>query len=149
MNIRKAAIKDIDEIMKLIKDAVHDMQRRGVDQWDDIYPNREVIEEDVESGNLFVYDDDIIKGIIVLNEYQDEEYNAVDWKYRKTRILVIHRLCISTKYQSAGLARAMVRFAEDYARKNKYEAIRLDTFIDNERACKLYQGEGYKGGRQG
>lgn len=144
MNIRRAVIGELDEIMQLIKLAIDDMQQRGIDQWDNIYPNKKVITEDILDNNLFVYEDGGIKGIIVLNEHQDEEYKAVNWKYQNVRALVIHRLCISPQYQGKGAAKVLVKFADEHARKNGYASIRLDTFIYNERACRLYKSFGYE-----
>ena len=144
MIIQKANINDHGIIMNIIRDAITDMVARGIDQWDDIYPNAEVIRNDLGAGTLYVcIDESIIKGIIVLNEYQDKEYQSLNWQYTSGKHLIIHRLCIDPKYQGHGIARLMVDFAEQYGRENHYQSIRLDAFIHNKRACKLYEQAGY------
>ena len=43
MKIRKGKTEDVKEIIKIIKDAIIDMESEGIDQWDNIYPNEDVI----------------------------------------------------------------------------------------------------------
>lgn len=65
--IRKALREEIGEIMELIAKCVQVMQAGGSDQWNESYPNREVIGLDIECGTLYVYiDNEAIAGIIVL-----------------------------------------------------------------------------------
>ena len=144
MNIRKCKADELDMVMELIREAVKDMRCRGIEQWDEIYPNIEGIAKDIAQGSLYVYEDEVIKGIVVLNEYQDKEYEEVNWEFADDKPLVIHRLCIHPGYQSKGIAGAMVRYADEYARANGYLSIRLDAFPQNERACCLYKKAGYK-----
>ncbi|MDP4088644.1 MAG: GNAT family N-acetyltransferase [Bacillota bacterium] len=144
MDIRKASQQEVSMIMELVKKAVADMISKGIEQWDDIYPNIEVISRDIAEGNLYVYHDGVIKGIVVLNEYQDKEYEEVQWEKQCGKPMVIHRLCIAPQSQGSGIARAFIDFAEEYAKRNEYDSIRLDTFIHNLRACRLYEGKGYK-----
>lgn len=144
MIIRKAVKQEAKFIMDLIKRAVRDMIDKGIEQWDDIYPNMEVISRDIDESSLYVYDDSGIKGIIVLNEYQDKEYEDVEWEEQHGRPMVIHRLCIDPDYQGTGIARRFLDFAEEHARERGYDSIRLDAFVHNPRACRLYEGKGYR-----
>lgn len=145
MKIRKGNSEDIKEIIKIIKDAIIDMESEGIDQWDSIYPNEEVISNDVYEGNLYVYiDENIIKGFIILNEFQDREYEAIKWENNADKNLVIHRLCINPKYKGKGIATTLIEYAERFAKDNKYEAIRLDCFTQNNHACKLYEKNCYE-----
>jgi len=140
MEIRKAKIGELEAIMLIIKEVVIDMQASGIDQWDTLYPNKEVIGEDIMQGNLYVStEDDIIKGIVALNEAQAEEYGALDWKYSSGKQMIIHRLCVKPTCQRNGIAQSLIKFSEDFARSYVYNAIRLDTFIHNKRACKFYE----------
>lgn len=143
--IRKGRVEDIPLIMNLIKDAVNDMESKGVFQWDSLYPNEEIISFDVSNGCLYVYEDSgYVKGIVVLNEYQDKEYEEVNWEYNSGKQLVVHRLCILPKYQSQGIARCLIEFAGQHGKREGYSSIRLDTFVYNKRACNLYERSGYK-----
>lgn len=144
MEIKKAKIDDVGEIMRTVKCAVADMHEQGVYQWDHTYPSEEIITDDLNEGNLYVYvDENIIKGFIVLNEYEDKEYKELNWKYNEGKHLVVHRLCVNPKYKGKGIATKLIEYAGIYGRDNNYSAIRLDTFIDNKPACRLYEKHGY------
>lgn len=144
MKIEKGKIEDINEIVKIIKDTVSDMHEQKIYQWDHTYPSKEIITEDIHEENLYVYrDENIIKGFVVLNEYEDKEYEELDWKYNKGKHLVIHRLCVNPKYKGKGIATKLIEYADIYGRDNNYSAIRLDTFIDNKPARRLYEKKGY------
>ena len=52
--IRKADIKDIDQIMEMYSSCVKGMIEAGIDQWDDTYPNSEVIYKDIKHSTYYV-----------------------------------------------------------------------------------------------
>lgn len=145
MKIKKAQISDADKIMTVINNAVIDMESEGIHQWDCVYPNMDVVKADISEGNLYVYfDEGIIKGIIVLNEFQNEEYKLIKWEQDQGRNLVIHRLCIDPKYKGQRLATKFVKFAEEFGRANNYQSIRLDAYAKNQHALNLYEKNNYK-----
>ena len=45
--IRRATIHDVDRILSIIRDAQLSLRDLGIDQWQDGYPSRDVIEEDI------------------------------------------------------------------------------------------------------
>lgn len=143
--IRKGNIDDIQSIMNIIKAATLEMESKNIHQWDEIYPDKAVINEDIANGNLLVNEEDgIISALIVLNEDQSEEYGDLNWKYTSGKQLVIHRLCVDPKAQGGGIARRLLEYADEFAVKNGYRAIRLDAFAQNERALRLYEKNGYE-----
>ena len=52
LQFRKAEIDDLDALVALYGSAAQDMFRQGIDQWDEYYPDREILAEDVESGDM-------------------------------------------------------------------------------------------------
>ena len=143
--IRKGKKEDIVSIMNIIKAATLDMESKHIHQWDDIYPDVITIDDDIDKGNLSVYEDNgFIYALIVLNEDQSEEYKKLNWKYTSGKQLVIHRLCVDPRAQSHGIARILLQYTDDFAIQNKYHSIRLDAFPSNKRALKLYEKNGYE-----
>ena len=65
MIIRKAEKQDLDDIMQVYKSCVDGMIALGIDQWDETYPNRDIIEQDLEIGDYYVglIDNEIVAGI--------------------------------------------------------------------------------------
>ncbi len=54
MEFRLGKTQDLDSICLLIKDAIVEMEKNGIYQWDDLYPTREDFEEDIRNNNLYV-----------------------------------------------------------------------------------------------
>lgn len=136
---------DIDEIMAMVGEAIRQMESESIDQWNEDYPTREVFLSDLSVGTLFgIEQDDKILGIITVNEEQSPEYEELSWEGPNDNVAVIHRLVVHPQYQRQGLARILMDFAEDHAKKGGYDSIRLDAYSKNPRALRLYEQRGYK-----
>lgn len=146
IDIAPGRAEDLDAILSLTSACGRHMRENGIDQWDENYPDRESLANDLRSETLFVYrEGKEILGIVVLNEKQDEEYIQIHWSTSEDeKNLVVHRLAVQPLAQGRGIARKLMDFAEDYARKMKYHAIRLDTYSQNPRNQKFYQKRGYR-----
>lgn len=143
--IRKAQSHEIGEIMELIAKCVQVMQAGGSDQWDDSYPNQEIISSDIENGTLYAYvDNGAIAGILVLDENQSELYRDIKWTQEQGPHLVMHRLAVHPEVQGKGIARKLIAFAEEHARISGYTSIRMDTYTKNTRALAIYPNLGYE-----
>ncbi len=130
--------------MEMIARCVAVMQAGGSDQWDSQYPNRDVISEDIKQGTLFVAESEgRIRGMIVLDENQDDQYETIHWKEDDGPHLMMHRLAVDPEAQGQGIARKMVEFTEEKAVSDGYRSIRLDTYAKNAAALRLYHGLGY------
>ncbi|WP_151736655.1 GNAT family N-acetyltransferase ['Paenibacillus yunnanensis' Narsing Rao et al. 2020] len=144
-DIRQAASGEIAEIMELIAACVQVMQAGGSDQWDETYPNQEILLADIAAGTLYAYFlDGAVAGILVLDEHQSEQYREIQWPQNEGTYLVMHRLAVHPEAQGKGIARKLITFAEQLARKKGYTGIRLDTYSKNTPALALYKGMGYE-----
>ena len=56
--IRKAATKDLEDILEIVEDAQQSLKNRSIDQWQNGYPNRESILADISKGIGFVAEAD-------------------------------------------------------------------------------------------
>ncbi len=137
--------EELDAILALTRACGKHMRENGIDQWDEHYPDRDSLKRDIETNTLFVYrENNEILGIIVLNETQDPEYADIHWSTSDTdRNIVVHRLAVSPEHQGKGIARKIMDFAEEWAKENQYDAIRLDTFSQNPRNQRFYKNRGY------
>lgn len=143
--ISHGELHEIDEIIALTKACGLHMRQNGIDQWDENYPDRESILNDLETKTLFAYrENDTVLGIVVLNEKQDEEYAEINWSTSEDqRNLVVHRLAVLPDQQGKGIARKLMDFAETFAKEQGYDAIRLDTFSQNPRNQRFYENRNY------
>ncbi len=144
MEMIKVAHQQITSVMSLITDAIREMERNGVFQWDDVYPDQDILLADIDSGSLYSsLKDDTLIGIIAINESQSPEYLSIRW-VDKGHPLCVHRLCIDPRFQGQGEAKRLMQFAENFGRENHYSSIRLDAFIDNKKAVGLYDSLNYQ-----
>jgi GNAT superfamily N-acetyltransferase len=142
--IRKSLFDDLVTIEKVLEDVKADMNSNGIDQWDSEYPNRKILKQDIEHQVGYVYvENEKVLSYMVLNESYDKEYDLLTWKYGSP-FLVLHRLFVSPTAQGKGISSKMIKFAEQYARENGYNSIRLDAFSLNQTANMVYLQKGYE-----
>ncbi len=145
LEYRTAVDSDLDEVHALISAATAAMIKDNILQWDEIYPNREIIAEDIENGQLTVgTDNGRIAVIYTLNQECDEGYTNGEWEYTDNSFCVVHRLCVSPEYQNKGIGRSAMLRIEDEARKIGVTSVRLDAFSENPAALRLYENLGFR-----
>lgn len=145
MEIIKATHDDATSIMELIKDCVIDMQAKGILQWNEDYPNLQAINTDVQTNSAHIIKfNSLCIATITLNEEQSPEYQEITWLKDDCKPLVVHRLAIHPSYQNQGIAKRLMLFAEQFAVRNGYTSIRLDTYSANSFALRLYEKLGYQ-----
>ncbi|WP_429375524.1 GNAT family N-acetyltransferase [Paenibacillus sp. DS2015] len=145
MSIIRPEKTDIHTIFEIFQECRFDLDAQGIKQWDDIYPNKEVIEEDIQNQSIFILKhDEEIAGVVSYDEMEIEEYKSVDWKHKDGRNIVIHRLSIRPKYQGQGIAKKLIQFVHGKSRQELYTSVRLDVYSDNQRAIDFYKKLGYE-----
>ena len=143
--IRKAKLPEIEKLLIITRSCAAKMTSEGIQQWNDFYTNKEVFQKDMQRGELFVLISDAVPiGCITISSEKDIEYNNVDWLTKDDRHYYIHRLAVAPEFQKLGYAKKLMDFAEDLAKNNNINSIRLDTFSKNRRNQKFYEARGYK-----
>lgn len=136
--------EQLQQIYKIYQNAIDNMDRHGIHQWDAIYPNIKDLEEDISKQEMYVVmSGTAIVAAYVLNAQYDDEYNNGNWKYTDIPFMVIHRLCVDPEYQNQGYAKKIMIYIEDVLRSKGIEVIRLDTFTENPYSLKLYRKLGF------
>ncbi len=143
--VRPARPEDMDAVENLFRDAIASMQAQGIDQWDEQYPDRDVMDADQAAGTLWIFEKSGELAVVVtLNEDAYCEYAKIPWRHAEVRPLLVHRLCVRADLQGRGIARSVMLWVERHASEQGYGAIRLDTFTENRSAIRLYEGLGYE-----
>jgi len=144
IDIREASTADVEPVIDLVCACIARMRSQGIDQWDDVYPDRGTIEGDIHAGNAVVaIADQTLAGFAVLNEHQEVEYGKVPWSFT-SRAAVIHRMMVAPSIEGRGIARALMTFLERCATLSGYASIRLDAFVNNARAVRFYERCDYR-----
>ena len=145
MIIRKANKRDLEGIMKMYGSCVKGMIENGIDQWDDTYPNLEIINEDLTNGTYYVSEmDGTIIGGINIDQNQDETYLTLKWKDESNAFLVVHRLGVKKEFWNKKIGKDLMLFTESLVIKRELKSIRLDTYSGNLKAMQFYIRLGYK-----
>jgi len=144
MIIRKAEILDLENIMLMYRSCVGGMIANGIDQWDESYPNTEVIMEDLIAKTYFVaIENEIIIAGINIDQKQDDTYLALDWEDKRNQFLVVHRLAVKVEFWNDGIGKSLMLFTENLVMEKGLNSIRLDTYSGNPKAMEFYRRLGY------
>lgn len=144
MIIRKANKTDLDNIMKMYKSCIKGMLENGIDQWDDAYPNTEIISQDLNVGTYYVAEmDETIIGGINIDNNQDDTYLHLDWEDKSDSFLVVHRLGVKEEFWNKKIGKNMMLFSEKLVIEKGLKSIRLDTYSGNPKAMEFYRRLGY------
>ena len=144
-NFRKATLSEINPIWDILQQAIIRRKNDGSNQWQDGYPNLEVVKKDIEkeSGYVLTEGEKIIGYIAVLiNDEPAYEKIEGEWLTNDDFVL-FHRVAIAENYLGKGLAKMMINYIEDFALKNKINSIKADTNFDNFAMLNIFEKLGY------
>lgn len=125
--IELAKKDDILSLVEIIDQAKEYLKSKGVNQWQDGYPNSDTLLEDISLNRLYVLKEkDIIIGLFAIIDYEKTyDYIEGDW-LSDERYLAIHRVAIRNDYKGQNYAKEIF----DYA-KTLCPYLRIDTHVDN------------------
>lgn len=137
MTIRKTVSCDIDDIMPILEEARQTIASLGIDQWQDGYPNREVISEDVRLERSYVLvKDGAIIGTFALIEDGEPLYDKIENGHwisgdDSRDYNAVHRVAIAVSARGSGAASKMLEFVFDMTKISKKGSVRIDTHEGN------------------
>lgn len=128
MEFRKAGTQDIDRILEIYSESREFMRSTGnLYQWGNGYPERELIEEDIQGGNFYIAEEEgEISAVFAMLDGPDETYLVIkDGQWLNSEPYgVIHRIAVAKK--GNGIVSECFKFAFE-----RYGNIRIDTHKDN------------------
>ncbi|CAN1552831.1 NAT_SF domain containing protein [Flavobacteriaceae bacterium] len=144
-HFRKAKISEIPPIWDILQLAIQRRKEEGSDQWQDGYPNPEVVHKDIEKEAGFVLTDgETIVGYSAILINDEPQYAKIEGKWlTNDDFVVFHRVAISEAYLGKGCAKIMIGFIEDFARNNNIYSVKADTNFDNIGMIKVFEKLGY------
>lgn len=146
MHIRLANIKDIDSILGIIKQAQTYFKENGIDQWQNNYPNIEIIKSDIEREVSYVIvENEKIIGTFMHAIEEDITYKKIyngEWLY-DGEYAVIHRIAVDNEYKGKGLIGFVVEFVSEKIGKENIASIRIDTHEENKSMRKALEKNGF------
>ena len=149
MEIRRTRKEDIDAIMPIFDEARTTIATLGIDQWQNGYPSRAVIEADAQKSQSYcVATDGEIAGTFALIDDGEPTYDEIfEGKWLtgngKEHYFAIHRVAISVKSRGSGVSAEIIDFCTAMARKAGKISLRIDTHRGNVVMRRMLEKNGF------
>lgn len=142
---RLAEPADAHKIWDIIAQAILRRKEEGSSQWQDGYPNLQVINDDIsEKAGYVLCADEQVVGYIALKVNDEPEYARLKGTWlTDDDFLVMHRVAIHEQFLGKGLAKRLLQNAEDVAREKQINSIKADTNYDNKAMLHIFESLGY------
>ena len=136
LTIRKTISADIPSLMEIFDEARETIAKLGIDQWQNGYPSREIIENDVNDGISYAAElDGALLGTFVMLTDGEPTYDKIyEGKWltgSSSDYVAIHRVAIRLSARGSGLSGKIIEYAEDFAKSVNRRSLRIDTHEGN------------------
>lgn len=146
-SLRPAEAEDITTILEFVGGAQRRLAESGIDQWQNGYPNRERIENDVLAGvgRVLCIDGRAIAygAVVYTGESAYNNLQGGSWLTEGTHYATIHRLCVADEEVGKGVGKAFMALVEKEVALRGVASIRVDTHPDNRIMQSLISSLGY------
>ena len=146
MEIRHSQAVDTDGLMQLFEEARKTIATLGIDQWQNGYPSREVIEEDIRGGISYLAEEDgeICATFVLLSDGEPTYDKIYEGRWRTDGDYVaLHRVAIAVKNRGRGLAERILHYSADFAKNKGINALRIDTHRGNVVMRRMLEKNGF------
>jgi GNAT superfamily N-acetyltransferase len=144
-NFRKASLEEQPAIWEILAQAIQRRKEDGSKQWQDGYPNPEVVREDIEKGHGYVMTEgEEILGYVAVLINDEPAYADIVGKWQTDGDFVVyHRVAISEKHIGKGLSKVMLNFIDEFALQHGITSVKADTNFDNPKMMGAFEKSGY------
>lgn len=143
---RLAQESDIDSILNIITQAQKYLKEAGVNQWQNGYPNRTSIEQDIEGKKAYVLErEGKILATAALSFNDECTYDVIyEGKWLSEGSYgVIHRVAVAQNYKGEGIAGRFFAQLEEICKEQGAKSIKIDTHEDNQSMQRLLKKLGF------
>ncbi len=149
MRISKAKASHISSMMEIVLDAQKYLAQLGIDQWQNGYPNEAVLLNDINHRESYCVHNDAgqLMGMTMFTTRPEITYYTIDgnWLTAENALYgVIHRLAVSNRFRSHGVAKFIFEQCEGQLKANNISSMRIDTHEENKGMQKLIGQLGYE-----
>lgn len=134
MVFREAEKKDLASIAAIIHQAQEDLRSKKVDQWQNGYPNEEIILADIHRRENYVLEEEgKVIATVVFSFRGEPSYEKIyEGKWISDQpYAVIHRIAVDRNRKKAGAATRILEEIVCICREKNVLSIRIDTHRDN------------------
>lgn len=145
MNLRKANQSDLPVIWEIIQYAIAQRKQDGSDQWQDGYPNKTTLQQDLDKGYAYlVTDNDEVLAYAAIIFDKEPAYEGIEGKWLTNGdYAVVHRVAASKSAKGKGIATWFFHELENLCKEQQVYSIKVDTNFDNIPMLKILEKLGY------
>ena len=149
MEIKQATQENVPAMLGLFDEARSTIAALGIDQWQNGYPSRQVVEQDIAlSQSYVVVDDGQLCGTFVLIENGEPTYDIIydgHWPTGDDNhdYVAIHRVAVSVRMRGKGISTAIIDYAAARARALGRASLRIDTHQGNVVMRRMLEKHGF------
>ena len=143
---RKSEEKDIDKIVEILEKAKIEIKKLGINQWQNGYPNRDVILSDIKNGNSYIIEDEekIVATAALIFEKESPYSNISEGKWiTDSDYSVIHRIAVDSELKNRGYSSKLLKKLEEVSKEKLVYSIKIDTHEDNKTMQRLLEKNWY------
>lgn len=134
--LRKVKANELDRVIEIIEEAKTVLRGRGVNLWQNSYPDQQTLKSDIKRGiAYFLIKDNQIAGVAALETQGEASYDKLEngqWSPQSQKhYAIFHRVAIAKGHQGEGLASIFIQHLLSVAAALDIQDIRIDTHADN------------------
>ena len=138
MEFLKANKDNLNSIMLLYKEVI----KTTFTTWGENYPSRELIEKDIDEGNIYIVkDNNVIVAVSFLGVKEEENE---EWANKLNNPLGIARICVKKEYQGKGIGSEFLVFLISEAKLRGADGLHFHVATLNGAAMNMYEKVGFK-----
>jgi len=133
MEIQLAEKKHLIEVLYVVKECSRQLLSKGVKYWNNSHADYNEISEDITNERVYLLvNNRVTIGTITIKPDKNNP-----------NMMEVSRLAIYPTFQKRGLGHEILKFAEDFARKNGATSLKGITPIDDPSLGKLFEKYGF------
>ncbi|WP_166333607.1 GNAT family N-acetyltransferase [Sphingobacterium chungjuense] len=145
-SFRLAKAEELNAIWDILQEAIDRRKADGSAQWQDGYPNLQVVAKDIErdAGYVLVEEDRLV-GYCALFIDDEPAYDDIQGNWLTDgSFVVFHRVAVSKDYVGKGIAQQLLLHIESFARDREIPSLRADTNFDNAAMLRIFEKLNYQ-----
>lgn len=145
IELQRAKYDDVAAIWEILQQGIVRRKADGSEQWQDGYPNPDVIRNDIDkkAGFVLLANGDLA-GYVAIMINDEPAYHEIEGSWlTEGDFVVYHRVAVSDQYLGKGLAVSLLEGVESFARQEGIRSVRADTNHDNGAMLHLFSKLGY------
>jgi GNAT superfamily N-acetyltransferase len=145
MILRKALFDEVPIIWGILQEAIEQRKQDGSAQWQNGYPNEQVVLDDIKNGYAYVLiaNNEVIAYAAIIFEIEPAYTSIIGKWLSNGDYLVIHRVATANKVKGKGVATHLFQLIEDLCSTQNVSSIKVDTNFDNVPMLKIMDKLGY------